>query len=106
MVIEVGKFYKMKNDSMAEYGFAKGDNVFIIGSGMVPNSKTDPYKYRLVFVGTPVTDGHVKLEENGKPNGYTVDARNLVKVTAPVLKKLEANKEADFGGQAEKDQAV
>src|SRR3546814_7118088 len=84
MVIEVGKFYKMKNDSMQEYGFAKGSPIFIVGSGFVPDSKTDAYKYRLVFVGAPVQDMHVKLEENGKPNGFTVDARNLSKVSKTV----------------------
>src|SRR3546814_749056 len=105
MVIEVGKFYKMKNDSMQEYGFAKGSPIFIVGSGFVPDSKTDAYKYRLVFVGAPVQDMHVKLEENGKPNGFTVDARNLSKVSKTVLAKLEANKEKDFGGQAEENKA-
>lgn len=104
MVIKDGNFYKMKNDSLKEHGFSKGDPVFIIGSGFVPDSKTDPYKYRLVFVGAQVVDGHIKMEENGKPNGFAVDARNLSKLSKKILEKLEANKEADFGGQAQESQ--
>jgi len=99
-MIEVGMFAKLKNDSLAEWGFHKGDFMFIAGSGFVPDSKTDPYKFRLVFIGCPVKDFHIK-EDDVQKGGYTVDARNLKKVTKTELKKLEANKEADFGGQAE-----
>lgn len=101
MVIEVGKFAKLKNDSLAEWGFHKGDFMLIVGSGFVPDSKSDPYKYRLVFVGAPVKDGHIEMGENDKPNGYTVDGKNLKKCSQAELKKLEANKEIDFGGKAE-----
>lgn len=99
MTIEVGKFAKLKNDSLAEYGFKKGDVMLLVGSGFVPDSKTDPYKFRLVFVGAPVKDGHIEMGENDKPNGYTVDGRNLKNVTKAELKKLEANKESDFGAK-------
>lgn len=101
MTIEVGKFAKMKNDSLSEYGINKGDTLMLVGSGFVPDSKTDPYKFRMLFVAAPVRDGHIELGDNGKPNGYTVDGRNLKKVTKVELKTLEANKEKDFGGQAE-----
>lgn len=97
-MIEVGQFAKMKNDSLVEYGINKGDFLLLVGSGFVPDSKTDPYKYRLVFVGAPIKDGHIQLAENQKPNGYTVDGRNLKKVSKVELKFLEKNKEEDFGG--------
>lgn len=99
MVIKVGDFVKMKNDSLAEYGINKDDKMFLVGSGFVPDSKTDPYKFRMVFVGAPIKDGHIEIGDNDKPNGYTVDGRNIKRVTKVELKILEANKEADFGGQ-------
>ena len=105
MTIKVGQFAKMKNDSLAEYGINKGDFLLLVGSGFVPDSKADPYKYRLVFVGAPVKDGHVEIGENDKPNGYTVDGKNLRKVNKSELKKLEANKEADFGGIKQEEKA-
>lgn len=99
-MIEVGKFYKMKNNSLEEYGFNKGDPVFIGGSGFVPDSKTDPFKFRLVFVGVKVEDGHIKVGESG----FTIDGKNLRKCTKPELIALEKNKEEDFANQ--QDQAV
>lgn len=95
MVI-VGKFYKMKNDSMAEYGFPKGCPIYIGGSGFVPDSKNDPYKFRLVFVGVTVKDGHIAVGEKG----FTVDGKNLRKCTKRELSVLEANKDEDFRDQA------
>jgi hypothetical protein len=99
MAFEIMQFVKLKNDSLEEYGFKTGDIMYLVGNGFVHDSKIDPYRFRMLFVGAPVKDGHIQLEGNGKPNGYTVDARNLKKVTKPELKKLEAIKEADFGGQ-------
>lgn len=104
MSIEVGKFAKMKNGSLEQYGIHKNDVLLLVGSGFVPDSKTDPYKFRMVFVGAPVIDGHIQMGDNGKPNGYTVDGRNLKKVTKAELKTLEANKEEDFGGKTEDPQ--
>lgn len=97
MVVEVGKFYKMKNDSMLEYGFAKGEPIYVGGSGFVPDSKTDPYKFRLVFVGVKVEDNHIKVGDKG----FTVDGTNLSKCTKEQLVLLETNKDEDFRGQEE-----
>lgn len=91
-MIEVSKFYKMKNDSMSQYGFKKGDPVYIGGSGFVPDSKTDPYKFRLVFVGVSVVDNHILVGERG----FTVDGKNLRKCTKGELEILEKNKDEDF----------
>lgn len=94
-MIEVGHFYRMKNNTLEEYGFAKGDPLFIVGSGFVPDSKTDPYKYRLVFVAAAVKDGHVQIGDKG----FTVDGKNLSKCTKIQLEYLEANRNEDFGGK-------
>lgn len=96
-MIEVGKFYKMKNDSMKDYGFNTGDPVYIGGSGFVPDSKADPYKFRLVFVGVKVNDNHIEVGNSG----FTVDGKNLRKCTKPELAILEKNKEEDFGNKQE-----
>lgn len=100
MVIEVGKFAKLKNDSLVDFGFNKGDVFFIAGNGFVPDSKADPYKYRLMFIGAPVKDGHITTEK-----GFTVDGKNLKHVVAKEEAKLQATKEEDFGGKAEADKA-
>lgn len=100
-MVEVGKFYKLKNDSLKEHGFLRNDPVFIGGSGFVPDSKVDPYKFRLVFVGVKVKDNHIVVGENG----FTVDGKNLRKCTKPELAVLEANKEKDFGEKQEVGEA-
>ena len=94
-MVEVGKFYKMKDDSLQEYGVSKGDHLYIGGSGFVPDSPSDPYKYRLVFVGVKTKDHHVIIGDQG----FTVDARNLSKCNKKDLELLERYKEEDFGGQ-------
>lgn len=102
MVIEVGKFAKLKNDTLLEHGFAKGDMFFIAGNGFVPDSKADPYKYRLMFIGAPVKDGHVTVEK-----GFTVDGKNLKLLPKKEEAKLQATKEEDFGGnQQEETKAI
>jgi hypothetical protein len=79
--------------------------VFIGGSGFVPDSKTDPFKFRLVFVGVKVEDGHIRVGESG----FTIDGKNLSKCNKPELAILEKNKEEDFANQqdqAAKEEAV
>jgi hypothetical protein len=105
-MIEVYNFYKLKNDSMKEWGFSKNDPVFIGGSGFVPDSKTDPFKFRLVFIGVKVEDGHIKVGESG----FTIDGKNLSKCNKQELTILEKNKEEDFANQqapaAQQEEAV
>jgi hypothetical protein len=101
MVVEVGKFSKVKTSSLTEHGINKGDVVYIAGSGFVPDSKTDPYKYRLTFVACK-TDGY-KIDSSG---GFTIDARNLSKVNQKELAKYEEAKEELARAKAAEKEAL
>ena len=93
MVIEVGKFAKVINDDgLTEHGIHTGDHVFLTASGFVPDSKDDPYLYRLTFVAARLDkDNHIQLDQ-----GFTIAGVSIRAATKAKEAKLSAIKDIDF----------
>lgn len=98
MVIQVNDFAKVVNDEgLVEYGINVGDHIYVSGSGFVPVSKADPYKYRLIFVAARLdAGGHIQTD-----GGFTIDGKSLKKATKPVTTKLLAIRDKDFAPDEE-----
>ena len=49
-VVTTGQFYRVANDNFeSDYGFLKGQTVLVVGEGIFPISKDDPYLRRVYF---------------------------------------------------------
>lgn len=95
-VIQQGDFATVKEGALEQFGFARGELVWVSGS-MWDQSTTNPYNYRLIFIVGRLKDDHLDLADGGR----LCDGKYLRKIKGKRAEKLKAILDKDFLGDKE-----
>lgn len=93
--LETGNFAMVANSSLVKDGLEEFSIVFLVGEGLLPESEEDPYLLRRYFLAAPVVDNHIKVD--AAP--FLINPKDFIKVSEETETILQAQYEADFGGE-------
>lgn len=98
--VAVWDFCEITDNKLKHEGLGKGQQVLLVGRGVMPINKANPYQFEEVFLAVKVVDGRAQIKE-GDPKPFTVKGIRLKKLDEGLTEqlKLDFDKEVEAMGR-------